>query len=72
MTEPTQPPEATPPPDSAGLRINWHRVRVYLLSILIMLTMWFCATMLTIQKHPRRVVNELLVQLPFPTSIGKV
>ena len=72
MTEPTQPPEASPPPDSTGLRINWHRARVYLLSILIMLTMWFCATMLTIQLHPKRAVNELLAQLPFSSSTGKV
>jgi len=72
MTEPTQPPEAPPPPDSTGLRINWHRVRVYLLSILIMLTMWFCATILTIRLHPKRAVNELLAQLPFPSSTGKV
>ena len=72
MTEPTQPPEATPPADSTGLRINWHRVRVYLLSILIMLTMWFCATMLTIQLHPQRAVNGLLAQLPFSSSTGNV
>ena len=72
MTEPLQPPEAPPPPDSTGLRINWHRVRVYLLSILIMLTMWFCATILTIKLRPQRAVNELLAQLPFSSSTGKV
>jgi hypothetical protein len=72
MAEPTQSPEATPPPDSTRLRINWHRVRVYLLSILIMLTMWFCATMLTIQRHPQRVVDAMLAQLPFSSSTGKV
>ena len=72
MSEPTPPPEATPPPDSTSLRINWHRVRVYLLSILIMLTMWFCATMLTIQRHPQRVVDAMLAQLPYPCSTGKV
>jgi len=72
MSEPTQPPEATPPPDSTGRRINWHRVRVYLLSILLMVTMWFCATLVTIRLHPERVVNELLVQLPFSSSTGRV
>ena len=72
MTEPTQPPEAPQPPDPTGLRINWHRVRVYLLSILLMLTMWFCATVLTIRLHPQRVVDELLAQLPFSSSTGKV
>ena len=72
MSEPTPPPEATPTPDSTGLRINWHRVRVYLLSILIMLTMWFCATMLTIQRHPQRVVDAMLAELPYSSSTGKV
>ncbi len=72
MTEPTQSPEAPPPPESTGLRINWHRVRVYLLSILLMFTMWFCAMMLTIRLHPKRVVNELLAQLPFSSSTGRV
>jgi hypothetical protein len=72
MTESTPPPEAAPPPDSTGLRINWHRVRVYLLSILLMLTMWFCATLLTVRLHPQRVVDGMLAQLPFPSSTGKV
>ena len=72
MTESTQPPEATPPPTARVSRINWHRVRVYLLSILIMVTMWFCATMLTIQRHPGRVVSELLAQLPYSSSTGRI
>jgi hypothetical protein len=72
MTEPDPPSEATPPPKSSGPRINWHRVRVYLLSILLMLTMWFCATLLTIRLHPQRVVDGLLAQLPFSSSTGKV
>ncbi|MCE0522519.1 MAG: hypothetical protein LV480_06375 [Methylacidiphilales bacterium] len=72
MSEPTEPPAASPPPGSTGLRINWHRVRVYLLSILIMLTMWFSATLLTIQLYPRRVVDGLLAQLPFKSSTGSV
>jgi len=72
MSEPTQPPEAAPAPDSTGLRINWRRMRVYLLSILLMLTMWFCATLLTIRLHPQRVVDGLLAQLPFSSSTGKV
>jgi len=72
MSEPTPPPDAPPPPESTGLRINWHRVRVYLLSILLMVTMWFCATLLTIRLHPQRAVNELLAQLPYSSSTGKV
>lgn len=72
MTEPNQPPEATPPPELARLRINWHRVRVYSWSILLMVTMWFCATLVTIRLHPQRVVDGLLAQLPFSSSTGNV
>jgi hypothetical protein len=77
MSETTPTPDQTPPPEvpqSAKERrsCNWHRVRVYSLSILIMLTMWFCATMLTIQYHPKRIVDQLIAQLPFPATVGKV
>lgn len=72
MSESPQPPEAAPPPESTSRRINWHRVRVYLLSILLMLTMWFCATTLTIRLHPKRVVDEMLAQLPISSSTGRV
>lgn len=37
-----------------------------------MLTMWFCATMLMVRLHPQRVVDEMLAQLPFPSSTGNV
>lgn len=37
-----------------------------------MVSMWFCATMLTVRLHPKRVVNDLLAQLPYPSSVGKV
>jgi hypothetical protein len=79
MSESAKPP---PPPDDAAPDapstpparpgINWHRVRVYLYSILIIVTMWFCATMLTIQRHPKLVVDRLLAELPYPSSTGKV
>jgi hypothetical protein len=72
MAEPTQSPEAPPPPEPVVLRINWHRVRVYLLSILLMVTMWFGATVVTIRLHPQRVVDGLLAQLPFYSSTGNV
>ena len=72
MSEPNQPSEAAPPPQPKGGRINWHRVRVYLLSILLMVTMWFCATLLTVRLHPKRVVDKMLAQLPFPASTGRV
>jgi len=70
MTEPIQPPDAPPPPDVTARCINWHRIRVYLLSILLMLAMWFCATLLTIRLHPQRVVDGMLAQLPFSSSTG--
>ena len=72
MTEPTVPSDEIPPTLPAGLRINWHRVRVYLLSILLMVSMWVCASLLTIQFHPKRVIDGRLAQLPFPSSTGKV
>ena len=72
MSDPTPTPEAPAPPAATGRRINWHRVRVYLWSILLMLTMWFCATMLTVRLHPKRVVDGMLAQLPFSSSTGKV
>ena len=70
--ESNTPPEAEAPAVPKKRGHNWHRIRVYLLSILLMLTMWFCATMLTIQQHPDRMVKELLAQLPFASSTGKV
>ncbi len=74
MREPNELPPATPTPPPVTTRrcINWHRVRVYLWSILLMVSMWFCATMLTVRLHPKRVVNDLLAQLPYPSSVGKV
>jgi len=73
MSESTLPSEEPPtPPASKGLRINWHRVRVYILSIMIMVAMWFGATFITIRLHPKRIVHELLAQLPFSSSTGDV
>jgi hypothetical protein len=79
MNESTPPPDPLPPtpppsPEAAAQaprrQCNWHRVRVYALSILIMVTMWFCAIMLEIQRHPIRMVNRILAQLPYPSSAG--
>jgi len=72
MSESAQQPGAPPRPDSAVSRINWHRVRVYLWSILLIVTMWFCATILTVRLHPKRVVDGMLAQLPFSSSTGRV
>jgi hypothetical protein len=75
MSEPTASPEPAKnpaPPVPLGKRINWHRVRVYGWSILLILDMWFCATLLTIKLHPKRAVEKLLAQLPFSSSTGKV
>jgi hypothetical protein len=73
MSEPQQPtPEEPTPRPKRTVRINWHRVRVYLLSILLIVTMWFCGTMVTIRLHPKRAVDALIAQLPFPCTTGKV
>jgi hypothetical protein len=74
MSESSPSPEESPSPEATTQRraCNWHRVRVYSLSILLMLTMWFCGTMLTIQYHPKRLVDQLIAQLPFPSIVGKV
>ncbi len=79
MNEPTPSPDpdvAAPEPSpeaaakAARRKCNWHRVRVYTLSILIMITMWFCAIMLEIRFHPIRMVNRALAELPYPSSAG--
>ncbi len=71
-TPPVPPAEPTPLPKRTRAKINWHRVRVYSWSILIMVTMWFCATMLTIRLHPKRIVKKIEAQLPFASSTGRV
>ena len=73
MTEPPLPPEAPPEPSPlARRRVNWHRVRVYLLGILLILAMWFCGTVVTIRLHPERMVALMLARLPFSASTGDV
>jgi hypothetical protein len=67
--------EATPPP-SAPARTHaywrWHRSLIYLLSILLMVSMWICGALNSIRQHPKHYVDAVLAQLPFPTSTGKV
>jgi hypothetical protein len=74
MTEPTQPPDAPLPAKRPRhwLDCNWHRVRVYGWSILLIVAMWLGASLITIRLHPQRVVHNLLAQLPFSSSTGKV
>jgi hypothetical protein len=69
--EPTPTPDAAPPPKPRR-GVNWHRVRVYFWSILIMAAMWVCATVVTIRLHPKRVVERLLAEMPFSASTGRV
>lgn len=70
--EPTPPPDAAPSPGRLVRNINWHRVRVYFWSIVLITSMWVCATVLTIRLHPKRVVDRLLAELPFSSSTGRV
>jgi hypothetical protein len=80
MSEPTPPidpatpstPEMSPAAKAARRACNWHRVRVYSYGIILMLTMWFCATLLTIRLHPERIVHALLAKLPFSSSTGDI
>lgn len=77
MPEPADP---TPPAASAPLprpgfwrrKHNWHRIRVYSLGILLLVTMWACGVMITLRLHPKRLVERALAQLPFPSSTGRV
>ena len=52
--------------------INWHRVRVYLLSILLALAMWVCGGIYTVRHYPHRIVHAMLAQAPWPSSTGRV
>ncbi len=81
------PAEPTPPPNDAPAEVaptaapepgffrrkhNWHRIRVYLLAILLIFTMWLCGTMVTIRLHPKRIVDRALAMLPYSSSTGRV
>jgi hypothetical protein len=55
----------------APRRCNWHRVRVYSLSIILMVEMWFCGVFVEIRLEPLRMANRLLAQLPYPSSAGR-
>ena len=73
MSEPTPPPE-TPTPAAAAKAArrscNWHRVRVYSLAIILMVTMWFTGVFVEMRLQPLHMVNRLLAQLPYPSSAG--
>jgi hypothetical protein len=73
--DPTTPTEATassPAAKAVRRACNWHRVRVYLLSILLIFSMWAGASVVTIRLDPKRVVDKALAQLPFSSTTGKV
>jgi hypothetical protein len=77
MSDPAPSTDPVPPPDPSPASVarrecNWHRVRVYSWSILLILAMWFGATMVTIRLHPKRIVDDVLARLPFPSSTGKI
>lgn len=76
MSEPSTPSE--PPPSSPAVPSparrghNWHRIRVYFWSIVLCVTMWFCASIISIRQHPEQFVRSAFAQLPFPASVDKV
>ncbi len=78
-SEPTPPPKEAAPVVSTNPVVrffrrkhNWHRIRVYLFSILLIFTMWGCGTVVTIRLHPKRIVNKALAMLPYPSTTGRV
>ncbi len=70
--DPTPPVGEVAPKKRERLGINWHRVRVYCWSIVLMVSMWLGATMVTIRLYPKRMVDSLLSQLPYSYSVGDV
>jgi hypothetical protein len=64
------PPASPDPQKCTRRRCNWHRVRVYFWAILICLALWAGPTLVQIKLKPKRIVDGMLAQLPFPTSTG--
>jgi hypothetical protein len=71
-------PESLPPTSDAGppaeerIPVNWHRVRVYLWSILLVLSLYFYGAARLIREQPKRLAEMVLARLPFPSSLGEV
>ena len=69
---PDEIPEPEPSPPPAQRAIRWHRVRVYIWSILIVLALYFYGAARLIREQPKRLAEMVLARLPFPSSLGKV
>ncbi len=63
--------ESTPPPLPPPVRISWHRVRLYCWSILLVLALYFYGAARLIREQPKRAVDAVFAQLPFPASVGQ-
>ena len=70
MSEPEIPPPPAPSPPRP--RLFWRRVRLYLWTILLALSLYFYGAVTLIREQPKRLAARLLRQLPFPSSLGKV
>jgi dicarboxylate transporter DctA-like protein len=73
-TPPTPPvsPEQPPRHHHPHRHLFWRRVRVYILSLLLIGAIYFYAGARIIREHPQRVATEILSRLPFPSSVGHV
>ena len=71
MPDPVPPPE-NPPPRPKATADSWHRVRLYIWSILVVLALYFYGAARLIREQPKRVAEMVLARLPFPSTLGSV
>jgi len=60
------------PPAPSPRRCNWHRVRIYGWSVLIVLALWTFGAAYAFRHEPTRVAHRILAQLPYPSSVRQV
>lgn len=72
MSELIPPDDSAPRPQRIRRRVNWLRVSVYLLAIVVVLAIGFAGAWYVFRMEPKRVVDNALSQLPFYSSVGEV
>jgi hypothetical protein len=55
----------------AEVRCCWHRVRIYGWAILIVLALWSLGGAFELRFNPKRYVDHILADLPYPASVGE-
>jgi hypothetical protein len=53
------------------IRCNWPRVRIYGWAILIVLALWSLGGAFELRFNPKRYVDHILADLPYPSSVGE-